>query len=142
VLKSVEMMSGTVRIRKEVLARLQQEALRLKREECCGLLAGRDGVITHMFPAANALASATTYEIAPPEVFFILREMRAAGIEMLGIYHSHPAGENRPSTRDIERAFYPDAAYFILSPLPASSQPVRAFSIRDARAAELDIEVL
>jgi [CysO sulfur-carrier protein]-S-L-cysteine hydrolase len=141
VLKSVEM-SGTVRVRKEVLARLQQEALRVPGEECCGLLAGRDGVITQMFPAANALASATAYEIAPLELFSNLREMRAAGLELLGIYHSHPAGENRPSMRDIERAFYPDAAYFILSPLPTASQPVRAFSIRDGRAAELDMEVL
>jgi proteasome lid subunit RPN8/RPN11 len=134
-------MLRTVRVRKEVLARLQQEARRIPGEECCGLLAGRDGVITQMFPAANALASATAYEIAPQEIFGMLREMRAAGLELLGIYHSHPAGENRPSPCDTERAFYPDAAYFILSPLPAAAQPVRAFSICDGRAAELDIEV-
>jgi proteasome lid subunit RPN8/RPN11 len=135
-------MSGTVRVRNEVLARLQQEARRVPGEECCGLLGACDDVITRIFPAVNALASATAYEIAPQELFFILREMRAAGLELLGIYHSHPVGENRPSTRDIERAFYPDAAYFILSPLPAASRPVRAFSIRDGRATELDIEVL
>jgi [CysO sulfur-carrier protein]-S-L-cysteine hydrolase len=139
--KSAEM-SGTVRIRKEILALLQQEARRAPGEECCGLLAGRDGVVTRMFPAANALASATAFEIAPLELFHNLREMRAAGLELLGIYHSHPAGENRPSPRDIEQAFYPDVAYFILSPLPAAAQPVRAFSIRDGRATELDIEVL
>jgi proteasome lid subunit RPN8/RPN11 len=139
--KSAEM-SGTVRIRKEILALLQQEARRAPGEERCGLLAGRDGVVTRMFPAANALASATAFEIAPLELFHNLREMRAAGLELLGIYHSHPAGENRPSPRDIEQAFYPDVAYFILSPLPAAAQPVRAFSIRDGRATELDIEVL
>ena len=139
--KSAEM-SGTVRIRKEILARLQQEARLVPAEECCGLLAGRDGVITQIFPAANALASATAYEIAPQEIFSMLREMRAAELDLLGIYHSHPTGDNRPSPRDIEQAFYPDAAYFILSPLPAAAQPVRAFLIRDGRAAELDIEVL
>lgn len=139
--KSAEM-SGTVRMRKEVLPRLLQEARRVPGEECCGLLAGRDAVITQMFPAANALASATAYEIAPREIFGILREMRAAGLDLLGIYHSHPAGENRPSARDVNQAFYPDAAYFILSPVPAAAQPVRAFSIRDGHAAELHIEVL
>jgi proteasome lid subunit RPN8/RPN11 len=139
--KSTEM-SGTVRIRKEILARLQQEARRVPGEECCGLLAGRDDVITQIFPAANALASATAYEIAPQEIFGMLREMRAAKLDLLGIYHSHPTGENRPSPRDIEQAFYPDAAYFILSPLPAAAQPVRAFSIRGGRATELDVEVL
>ena len=139
--KSAEM-SGTVRIRKEILALLRQEAHRAPGEECCGLLAGRDGVITQMFPAANALASATAYEIAPLELFHNLREMRAARLELLGIYHSHPTGENRPSPRDIEQAFYPDAAYFILSPLPAAAQPVRAFSISEGRATELDIKIL
>ncbi len=44
-----------------------------------------------------------------------MREIRAAGLELLGIYHSHPTGENKPSARDIERAYYPEAAYFIVS---------------------------
>lgn len=70
-----------------------------------------------------------------------MREIRAASLELLGIYHSHPNGKNEPSPRDIERAYYPDAAYFIVSPLPDAPQPVRAFSIRDGRATELEIEV-
>ena len=41
-----------------------------------------------------------------------MREMRAAGLELLGIYHSHPNGENEPSPRDVELAYYPEAAYF------------------------------
>src|SRR6202049_5230964 len=114
-------MADPVRVRAEILKEMLLRARSEPEIECCGLLAGRDGVITQMFPAANALASATAYEIAPQELFCALREMRAAGLELLGIYHSHPAGENRPSARDIERAFYPDAAYFILSPLPAAS---------------------
>ena len=46
-----------------------------------------------------------------------MREIRAAKLELLGIYHSHPNGKNEPSARDIELAYYPDTAYFILSPL-------------------------
>jgi len=71
-----------------------------------------------------------------------MREMRAAGLELLGIYHSHPQGANEPSERDIERAYYPDAAYFIISPREDAARPVRAFSIRDRRATELEIQVL
>jgi [CysO sulfur-carrier protein]-S-L-cysteine hydrolase len=131
---------GRVRIRSEVLAQILAEARHAPHEECCGLFAGSGGAITRAFPARNALGSATAYEIAPEELFRIFREIRSAGLEHLGIYHSHPAGENAPSPRDIEQAFYPDAAYFILSPLASAERPVRAFSIRDGRVAEFEIE--
>ncbi|MGA3293743.1 MAG: M67 family metallopeptidase [Candidatus Acidiferrales bacterium] len=113
------------------------------KEECCGLLAGRDAVITRAFPATNAASNpATSYEIAPEELFRLMREIRGARLELLGIYHSHPNGENAPSPRDIERAYYPDAAYFIVSPLPDAARPVRAFSIRGGRATELEIRIV
>jgi [CysO sulfur-carrier protein]-S-L-cysteine hydrolase len=128
------------RIRKEVLARMREEAGRTPSEECCGLLAGRDGVITVILPAVNALASATAFEIAPAELFRLIKKIRADGLDLLGIFHSHPTGENKPSARDIELAFYPDAAYFIVSPLRDAPQPVRAFSIREGRITELAIE--
>lgn len=108
--------------------------------ECCGLLAGRDGEITRIFPAANAAEnSATSYEIASQEIFERMREMRAQGLELLGIYHSHPNGKNEPSPRDIEQAYYSEAVYFIISPREDSDQLVRAFSIREGRVEEIEI---
>ncbi len=107
------------------------------------MLAGRDGVITQAFPAVNAAGDpAKSYDIAPEELFGLMRAIRAAGLEFLGIYHSHPNSRNEPSTSDIERAYYPDAAYFIISPHADAAQPVRAFSIRDGRAAELAMEII
>jgi proteasome lid subunit RPN8/RPN11 len=136
-------MENLVRLRNDVLQGLTKEALKRPGHECCGLLAGRGGVITRAFQATNA-ADVTTkaYEIAPHELFRLMREIRAAGLELLGIYHSHPACENWPSARDIERAYYPAAAYFILSPRTDVAQPVRAFSIRDGRVTELEIQVV
>jgi len=110
--------------------------------ECCGLLAGSDGIITGIFPATNALASPTSYDVAPKELFQLFRRMREEGLEHLGIYHSHPATENVPSPRDIELAAYPNEAYFIISLLPAAPQPVRAFSIRGGQVRELGIEIV
>lgn len=136
----IQPMTLTVRLTSVVLAYVQEEALRLPNMECCGLLAGLDSIITQTFPATNALASATAYEISPQELFGIMRKIRAAGLQMMGIYHSHPHGENTPSPRDIERAYYPEAAYFILTAEPSAPQPVRAFSIRDGRFTELKIQ--
>lgn len=109
--------------------------------ECCGLLAGRDGVITDIFPAENILASGTAYAIAPRDLFRLFRTMRSNGLEHLGIYHSHPSSENVPSASDIAQAYYPGQAYFIVSPGDDARKPVRAFSIRDVEARELDILV-
>jgi proteasome lid subunit RPN8/RPN11 len=133
-------MPSSIQIRREALAQILEEACRSPKIECCGMLAGSEGIITRAFPAINAQASASAYEIAPEELFRLIKEIRAAGLQMLGIYHSHPNGENSPSERDIERAYYPDAAYFIVSPLPDAANPVRAFSIRDGQSTELKIQ--
>ncbi|HXT85683.1 MAG TPA: M67 family metallopeptidase [Verrucomicrobiae bacterium] len=133
---------SAARIRREIFVAMREETAKTPAQECCGLLAGRDGIISAIFPARNAHANpATGYEIAPQELFELMREMRARGLELLGIYHSHPRGENRPSRTDVEQAFYPDTPYFILSPLPNAPQPVRAFLIRNAEVTELKIEV-
>jgi proteasome lid subunit RPN8/RPN11 len=134
-------MREVVRISRVVFERLLSEARINPEIECCGLLAGRDGLISAVFPAKNASQSAKAYEIAPVELFAIFRRMRAEALEHLGIYHSHPQGKNSPSSLDIERAFYPEAAYLIVSPRPAAILPVRAFRIRQGQAREIDLQI-
>ncbi|MGB6200612.1 MAG: M67 family metallopeptidase [Candidatus Acidiferrales bacterium] len=135
-------MTGQIRILASVLTDLRAAARGHADQECCGLLAARDGVIATLLPAVNALASATAYEIAPRELFRLFRRIRREHLTFAGIYHSHPATDNVPSPRDIERAFYPDAAYFILSPRDDAPAPVRAFSIRAGHVTELEIIVV
>ena len=135
-------MEHVVRIRRDLVTRMIEEARRDPSMECCGLLGGSGAVISAILSARNALASPSEFEIAPQELFRMFRELRASRLDHLGIYHSHPAGDNAPSRRDIERAFYPDVAYFVVSPLPDALRPVRAFSIREGRVTELAIETL
>lgn len=132
-------MADPVRVRPEILKGMLEHARRKPQIECCGLLAGRDGVISVIFQATNALSSATAYEISTGELFEMFRALRKDGLTHLGQYHSHPTTENVPSPKDIEMACYPDQAYFIISPLEDSPRPIRAFSIRDGNVEELDI---
>jgi proteasome lid subunit RPN8/RPN11 len=132
-------MGESVRVREIVLKEILVQVRREPQIECCGLLAGRDGVITDIFPATNALASATAYEIAPRELFELFRILRAEKLTHLGQYHSHLTTENFPSPTDIEQAGYPEQAYFIASLRADAAKPVRAFSIRDGAVRELEI---
>ena len=132
-------MANEIRVRAGILEEMIRHAEREPEIECCGLLAGRDEVITAIFPTDNALASATAYEIAPRDLFQLFRSLREQGLRHLGHYHSHLHSENVPSPLDIEQAYYPGEAYFIISPLPEAPRPVRAFLIRDGRAEELEI---
>lgn len=134
-------MPESVRICQSVADTLLAEPRRVPELECCGLLVGRDGVITTVLPATNVLASATAFEIAPEELFRLFKQMRGEGLEHLGIYHSHPRGPNIPSPTDVKRAYYPAAAYFILSSAPHVSHPLRAFRIGNGRFTELTIQV-
>lgn len=129
-------MVETVRITKDVYESMLADARGTPTQECCGLLAGREGVISEIYAARNALESATEFEIAPQELFGIFRAMREAGLEHMGIYHSHPRGPATPSARDIERAYYPDAAYFVIS------VEAKAFVIREGRVEELQIRIV
>jgi len=132
-----------IRVTKSIAGRLASESRVNAGAECCGLLAGRNGVITQAFPARNvAKDPKSNYEIAPVEIVRLMREFRAQGLEFLGIYHSHPNGDNVPSPRDIELAYYSEAIYFIVTPRPYATAPVRAFSIRDGQVAELEIETV
>jgi proteasome lid subunit RPN8/RPN11 len=132
-----------IRIRSSIFAAILDYARRTPQTECCGLLAGADGLIQSVFPQDNvARDPAKSYEIAPQEIVRFMRETRASGMKFLGIYHSHPNGDNVPSPRDIEMAYYSEEAYYIISPLPNAPRPVRAFSIRDGRATELTIEIV
>lgn len=135
-------MGDFVRIEQRIFDCLLAEARANPNIECCGLLAGREGIISAVLSAKNALQSATSYEIAPEELFALFRRMRSEGLEHLGIYHSHPKGENSPSPIDLERAFYPQAAYLIICPDPGAPRPVRAFRIAESRFHELSLKVL
>ena len=138
-------MKRAVRSRRKVYGQLLAHARRQPHWECCGILAGQDGLITHAFPAKNVAADpARNYEISLKELVRLMAVFRERRLEFLGIYHSHPnwLDTNEPSPKDIALAYYSEAIYFIVTPRPYATTPIRAFSIRDGRALELEIQVL
>ena len=137
-------MKRAVRSRRKIYGQLLKHARYQPHRECCGILAGQDGIITQAFPAKNVAADPVrNYEIASTEITSLMEELRKRRLEFLGIYHSHPhwLDKNEPSPKDIALA-HAEAIYFIVTPRPYATTPIRAFSIRDRCAMELEIQVL
>ena len=69
--------------------------------ECCGLLLGLEDIITAAQPARNLHpASLTHFELDPQTLIDAHRAARSGGPQVIGHYHSHPNGLDRPSTTD------------------------------------------
>ena len=109
-------------IRDEMLAQARKEAP----IEACGYLAGKNGQVKKLFALKNAAASSERFFFEPKEQFQAAKDTRAAGLELLAVYHSHPATPARPSEEDLKLAFDPDIIYVIVSLLKSSSN-VTAF---------------
>lgn len=111
--------------------------------ECCGLLAGRGSRVERLFRGQNMDRSPFTYRLDPQEQLRLFKEIDDAGLELLGIYHSHIQSPAYPSRTDIAKAFYPDAVYVIVSlHVVQGSRPgpeIRAFRIRDGLVTEEEL---
>ena len=108
--------------------------------ECCGMIAAKEGQAVRVYRAENAAASPLRYEIDGAEQLRIYNEIDEAGLELGAIYHSHTRTEPYPSQTDISLAFYPDSLYVIVGVAGAEPE-VRAFSIRDGQVAEAELDV-
>jgi proteasome lid subunit RPN8/RPN11 len=83
--------------------------------EACGIIAGRDGRAERFFPAEPDEPSPYYYRIEAGDQIRIMNEIEDAGLDLIGIYHSHVASPAFPSRTDAEQAFWPDAVYLIVS---------------------------
>ncbi|MFM8271135.1 MAG: M67 family metallopeptidase [Gemmata sp.] len=123
-----------------VLADVVQHARRDAPVECCGLLAGHiaacEGRVTARFPIANVLRSPTDYLTEPHEMLRAFRAMRAAGLELLAIYHSHPTSAPVPSARDIAGNSYGESVPHVIVSLAGEAAAVRAWWLTDTGCRE------
>lgn len=112
------MSTEAIRIRPADRQAMLDHVLAALPEEACGLLGGRDGAVRRVIPVANAARSATRFRMQPEQQVRAMLALEAEGLEMTGIFHSHPEGPPGPSATDLAEAAYPQAAYLIWSPGP------------------------
>ncbi len=108
--------------------------------ESCGLLAGRDARVEKILPVENQARSEVRYAMNPIEQLNAFNWIESNGLELLGIFHSHPAGPEIVSATDIAEASYP-VVYVVLSRIKNLWQ-ARGFWIEDGRSREVELRVV
>lgn len=88
--------------------------------EACGILAGRRSDDRWLVQRALRLENVATtpritYAFDPEEQFAVMETLEEHGQSVVGFYHSHPAGPQRPSETDHDRATWTDHYYLIVS---------------------------
>ncbi len=84
--------------------------------ECCGLLIGSTESVERAARARNLSPAPDRYLVDPADHCAALRAARASSLQVVGVYHSHPAGSLRPSAVDRRDASYREFVYLIVSP--------------------------
>lgn len=82
-------------------------------EEACGIIGGRAGQANIVIPIENMYHSPVRYRMEPQAQWNALQYLEREGLELMGIYHSHPSGPEEPSLSDVKQAYYPEAFYLI-----------------------------
>ncbi|MCF6158399.1 MAG: M67 family peptidase [wastewater metagenome] len=105
--------------------------------ECCGLLVGRNNPekrIIEVYPVKNKNTERThdRYEIDGKEFAYIDRETAKRGLQILGIYHSHPDHPAVPSAFDTERAWF-GYSYMIIAIEQGEKTEIRSWIYREEK---------
>ncbi len=126
------------------LERLIAQARADAPNETCGLIGGKDGRALQIYPLKNVDDNPRIRYLADPQdLLRAVREVEEAhNWEVLAIYHSHPASPAYPSPTDVERAFYPDAIYILISLRNPGLADVRGFTIQEAKITEVTLDVV
>jgi proteasome lid subunit RPN8/RPN11 len=110
--------------------------------EICGILGGREGTIEKAFRMTNTDASNEHFSMEPREQFAVVKELRAGGLEMTAIYHSHPESPARPSTEDIRLAHTPGVSHVIISVMDRENPVLKSFKISDGTVTPEEVEII
>jgi [CysO sulfur-carrier protein]-S-L-cysteine hydrolase len=131
-----------VRIAQDLLDAIVDHARRDAPNECCGMVATRDGAAVSVHAAENTAASPYRFEVDGLELHRTLTGIEDAGDELGAIYHSHTRSEPYPSQTDVNfAANWPGVEWIIVGLTNASDPIVRSYLIDDGVITEVPVAV-
>jgi proteasome lid subunit RPN8/RPN11 len=156
---------SALKIPRQILDEMIAHARELDPYECCGLLAGANGAVSRHYRITNTVAkdaravevfesadvkqlahlsdqtrAEVAYFMDPREMLAAFKDMRQRNLDLAVIYHSHTHSPAYPSATDVGLAYYPDAAYLIISLEHKAAPDLRAYWIRDRRVTRAEFQ--
>ncbi len=104
--------------------------------ECCGALLGAGAHVqaVHRLPNVTTEGPRRRFRIDDRDYLASERQAAAAGLSLLGFYHSHPDHPAVPSQYDLDHA-WPTFVYPILAVRGGEPEGLRAWALRADRSA-------
>jgi proteasome lid subunit RPN8/RPN11 len=112
--------------------------------ECCGALLGEGEMVQAVHPLPNVTTEGPRrrFRVDDKDYLAAERKASAAGLSLLGFYHSHPDHPAVPSQYDLDHAF-PTFVYPILSVQQGEPADLRVWRLRPDRSGydELPVDI-
>jgi [CysO sulfur-carrier protein]-S-L-cysteine hydrolase len=108
--------------------------------EACGLLAGKNNRVEKVILVQNQAQSPVRFVMDPYEQLQAFNWIEANELDLLGIFHSHPAGPGTASVTDIA-----EAAYEVIHLIWFRDQhgwQARSFWIENGLATEVPLQII
>jgi [CysO sulfur-carrier protein]-S-L-cysteine hydrolase len=110
-------------------------------KEACGILGGADGTARKLYRLTNVDPDPVMrYNADPKELKHVTDDIYDQDWDVVSIYHSHTHSPAFPSATDVDRAFYPEASYVLVSLQDRQLPDLRAFRIIEGKISELKVE--
>ncbi|MEW6285412.1 MAG: M67 family metallopeptidase [Chloroflexota bacterium] len=107
--------------------------------EACGLLAGKEKRVEKVLFVRNQAQSPVRFVMDAEEQLHAFEWMDEHGLDLLGIFHSHPAGPETVSPTDIAEAAY-EVVHVVCS-RKDGEWTLRGFWIENGKAREVPLQV-
>jgi proteasome lid subunit RPN8/RPN11 len=125
------------------------QALAERPNECVGLLAGvkeeEGGAVRVLerYPLDNESETPTTeYRSEGKLLARAWRDIRERGMEIVGIYHSHPTSSPVPSGKDLKQNYYGDEVVHFIVSLTTDPPVVRGWHLSAEGYLAVDLELI
>lgn len=133
-------MIETLKLKPEHMQTMRRHVTAQAPLEACGLLAGKNDSVETVFRVANAERSPVRFRMDAQEQYDAFMRIEANGLDLVGIFHSHPSGPETVSPTDIDEAAY-DVVHIIWS-RKDQIWSARGFWIEKGQVTEVNLQIL
>ena len=131
-----------MKIDRVLLDDIVAHAVRDAPNECCGMVAVRDGAATAVHATENVAASPFRFEVDSSELIGLWNDIESAGADVGAIYHSHTRSDPYPSQTDVNFASnWPGVEWIIVGVDKQGQTEVHSYLVDDGQIAEVELEL-